>query len=326
MKHVTVFGQPGIYAGWPANHGHWQWGNELLFGFIRGKHVVAGMHHVMGRLEKVLARSLDGGETWTVEVPNVDFDARKTKPMPKGARLRGCIIRVCGGYDHGGDACDMHGGYYLSYDRGKTWQGAYSFAGLEFSEEQKATSRTCVLDNLIFLSTAHKYHWGSDSTYCARIGNNSFAHHSVVLDDAYRAVMPAAVRIEDRIVVALRRRGAPRVGGWIDSVFSDDGGLTWSEPVQVAATGKDNGNPPALIEAGGTLYCAYANRSRHTIEVMQSGDAGLSWVEAAELRRGNTPDIGYPRLFKRSDGKLVCVYYWTEEFEKAQRIEATIFN
>lgn len=283
------------------------------------------MHNVEGRLQKVLARSLDGGETWTIEGPNVDFEAKTVSAAP-AFDLSEAIIRVCGGYDHGGEKCAKSGGFYISKDRGKSWAGAYSFDGIELSDKQKNTSRTCVLDGLVFLSAANKHHWGSDFTFCATHDGAKFVGKSIVLDDDARAVMPAAAKVKDRIVVAMRRRGGGRPGGWIDSVFSDDGGVTWSEPIHVADTGKDNGNPPALIECGGVLYCAYANRSEHNIEVMKSEDRALSWKAHALLRKGGAPDIGYPRLFKRDDGRLVCVYYWTDDFKGPQRIEATIFD
>lgn len=325
MKHVTVYEEPCVYAGWPANHGAWQWGDEFLVGFIRGEHTPRGMHNVKGKLEKVLARSLDGGETWTVERPNMDFEARKVFKAAPALDFRNSIIRVCGGYDHGGEACVREGGFYLSENRGKTWHGAYPF-DIGLPEGKHNTSRTCTLGNLIFLSAADVNHWGSDFTFCARVEDGVLVPHSVVLNDDSRAVMPAAAKVKDRIIVALRRRGTCRPGGWIASVYSDDGGITWGAPVHVAETGKDNGNPPALVELDGNLYCAYGNRSRHTIEVMKSLDAGSTWVAHAELRRGEAPDIGYPRLFRRNDGQLVCVYYWTEEFELPQRIEATHFE
>lgn len=324
MIHKTVYAEEGIYAGWPANHGAWQWGNEFLVGFIRGEHTLVGMHNVKGRLEKVLARSLDGGETWSVEIPNVDFEAKAVTAAP-AFDLNKTIIRVCGGYDHGGEKCAKLGGFYLSCDRGKIWEGAFSFDGVAIPVNQHNTSRTCVLDQLVFLSAAVERHWGSDYTFCVMHDGKKFIPKSTVCFDNARAVMPAVARIGNRIVVALRRRGTRRPGGWIDAVYSDDEGATWSSPVHVAETGSDNGNPPSLIVSKGKLFCAYANRSSKTVEVMQSTD-GVSWTAAAELRRGNASDIGYTRLFRRDDGKLVCVYYWTEEFEKAQRIEVTIFE
>lgn len=326
MKHVNVYGEEDVYAGWPANHGAWQWGDELLVGFLRGKHNIGGMHNIKGNLEKMLARSLNGGETWSIETPNVDFDAEFTEPAPF-FNLNSCILRVCGGYDHGGESCTKDGGFYISKDRGKTWEGAYAFEGFKFTEKQKNTSRTCVLDDLVFLSAANKNHWGSDFIFCCKHQGSKFIVKSIVCDDEARAVMPAAAKLGNRIVVAMRRRVGSRIGGWIDTVYSEDGGLTWSKPTHVAETGQDNGNPPALIASDGKLYCATANRTEHTIDIYKS-DNGEQWQgdQRGALRKSGAPDIGYPRLFKRSDGKLICVYYWTENFETPQRIEATIFN
>lgn len=36
VEHVIVFREPGRYAGWPANHGIWAWGNEIVVGFSAG--------------------------------------------------------------------------------------------------------------------------------------------------------------------------------------------------------------------------------------------------------------------------------------------------
>lgn len=38
LVHGEVYTELDIYAGWPANHGAWQWGNEFLVGFLRGKY------------------------------------------------------------------------------------------------------------------------------------------------------------------------------------------------------------------------------------------------------------------------------------------------
>ena len=35
-KHVTVYFEKGMFGGWPANHGIWSWGNEILVGFGMG--------------------------------------------------------------------------------------------------------------------------------------------------------------------------------------------------------------------------------------------------------------------------------------------------
>lgn len=328
MKHISVFEEPGTYAGWPANHGAWQWGNELLVGFIRGKHNIGGMHNVAGPLQKVLARSYNGGDTWLVETPNVDFECHKEYSLllPQDTSA---IMRVCGRYDHGGEACSQFGGFYSSTDRGKTWSMPTQFRGIALPSNHKNTSRTCVLDDLVFLSAAPTGTFGADYTLCVRRSDRGFEFLSVVRADNARAVMPAAARIDNRIVVVLRRRGGTRTHGcWIDAVYSEDEGMTWSHPVHVMDTGIFNGNPPALIELDGMLYCAagYRGEDFGQIKVYRSADRGDTWSCSHALREGAASDIGYPRLFKRDDGKLVCVYYWSEYFDEPQRIAATIFQ
>lgn len=334
MRHVTVYNQVGVYAGWPANHGAWQWGDEFLVGFMTGPHTVGGIHNIREPYAKVLSRSMDGGETWLGENPTVDFSASQINSIaPVAVDLGQDIIRVCGRYDHGGYDCVRSGGFYVSNDRGKSWNGAFPFIGLEqhFSGKNQNTSRTCVLGDLIFLSAANRDYWGTDYVFCAKFDGERFHEQGIVYKGIGRAVMPKAAKVGNRLVAVMRRlgndhNGNQMDGGWVDAVFSDDDGETWSSPRLVGRTGAHNGNPPALIERDGDLYCAYANRSDMHICLAQSQDGGETWMEIAYLREGGDSDIGYPTLFKRSDGKLVCVYYWTEKYEKAQRIESTIFS
>ena len=34
--HKVVYEKEGRFAGWPANHGMWSWGNEMVVGFDAG--------------------------------------------------------------------------------------------------------------------------------------------------------------------------------------------------------------------------------------------------------------------------------------------------
>src|SRR5207247_563306 len=74
IERVSVFDVDGKYGGWPANHGIWSWGDEILVGFSVGEYKDLGPErHNMDREkpeEHVLARSLDGGRQWTVEYPS----------------------------------------------------------------------------------------------------------------------------------------------------------------------------------------------------------------------------------------------------------------
>ena len=211
VNHSIVYSEPGVYAGWPANHGAWQWGDEFLVGFLRGKYKRKSMHNIAEPFEKVMARSLDGGLTWALEIPNVDFDCHEktTPPDAPPFSLDDSIIRACGVYDHGGDECFEPGGFYKSADRGKSWDGPYRFTGLEqqlIYDDYICTARTRTLGGLVFLSRGQRLMWGTDSTFCAAHDGSRFVFRSTVLDDEARAVMPAVAEVGGRIVVVMRRR------------------------------------------------------------------------------------------------------------------------
>ena len=36
VQNVDVYRVPGRFGGWPANHGIWSWGDEILVGFGAG--------------------------------------------------------------------------------------------------------------------------------------------------------------------------------------------------------------------------------------------------------------------------------------------------
>src|SRR5215813_2293043 len=88
VRHVKVYAEPGRFGGWPANHGIWSWGNEILVGFSAGyfKDNGPGRHAIdHEKLEEhLLARSRDGGQTWNVENP-----AAKGALIPVGNALHG---------------------------------------------------------------------------------------------------------------------------------------------------------------------------------------------------------------------------------------------
>jgi hypothetical protein len=95
-KHTVVYFEKGRFGGWPANHGMWCWGNEILVGFSRGWYKDLGpkRHHFDREKpeEHWLARSLDGGETWTLEHP-----AEKGQLIPRGG-----VPARCGNAGRGG--------------------------------------------------------------------------------------------------------------------------------------------------------------------------------------------------------------------------------
>ena len=63
LEHILVYREAGRFGGWPANHGIWRWGNEIVVGFSAAyfqKKPADRHQYDSGKPEEPrLARSLD---------------------------------------------------------------------------------------------------------------------------------------------------------------------------------------------------------------------------------------------------------------------------
>ena len=347
IQHVIVCYEPGRFCGWPANNGVWTWGDEILVGFHQADYVPKDCgHSIGGNGRSLLARSLDGGQTWKVEDPdNFPGDGGKAVPSPGNINFAHPDFAMrCGGPE-----------FFISYDRGKRWQGPYKFP--DFGLNRKLTSRTDYLVNgkndcLVFLSAKEPRVEAAvqDRAFCARTtnGGKTFRFVSWMTDEPLkiRSVMPSTVRCsKNHLVSAMRRRLDVEISGghkmrrcWIDVYQSKDNGKTWEFLSQVADTGKSNGNPPSLVRLrDGRLCVTYGYRGvcsayryrwePQGIRARISNDNGKTWSQEIVLRNdARTWDIGYTRSVQRPDGKIVTMYYYTTEKHPEQHIAATIWD
>ena len=107
MQHVIVYGEKGRFAGWPANNGVWSWdGREIVVGFTVGGLEEQKGHNILTPYINMLARSLDGGDTWTSERPD-NFVGTGGLPgaLPTALNLAhpGLAIRMVGTGYHGSE-------------------------------------------------------------------------------------------------------------------------------------------------------------------------------------------------------------------------------
>jgi len=147
-----------------------------------------------------------------------------------------------------------------------------------------------------------------------------------------RAVMSQTIKLKNgKLICAMRRKY--KSYNWIDAYVSEDDGKSWTFLSKVGNTGANNGNPPALnITDKGRLVVVFGNRKEPgTMMVVYSDDEGVSWSEPKILRDDygsedmETMDLGYPRLLKRKDGKMIAIYYWSTK-ECLHHIAATIWD
>jgi len=349
-KHVRVYYEQGRFGGWPANHGMWSWGNEILVGFSRGWYKYLGPErHAIDRdkpEEHLLARSLDGGETWSIENP-----AEKGDLLPEGKSLHGVELpgieikkaTECPGginFMHPNFAMTLRmnsvdGGqsrFYYSYDRGKNWEGPFLFPNLGTKGVSARTDyivdgpSTCT----VFL-TAAKSNGQEGRPFAARTtdGGKSWEFLGWIgpEHDGF-AIMPATVRLgENELYTVVRRREGPK--RWLPAYASGDNGRTWRPmPDPVDTVGE--GNPPSLIKlADGRLCLTYGYRARpFSICARISEDNGKSWSGEIVLRNdGLNRDIGYCRSVQRPDGKVVTAYYFCDAETNPDRyIGATVWS
>jgi hypothetical protein len=349
IKHITVYREAGRFGGWPANFGIWNWGNEILVGFARGYYKDLGpKRHAIDREraeEHLFARSLDGGETWSIEDPSNDGVIVPWGNALHGVRPPHLIPKTpvdCPGrinFKHPDFAMtlrmlDIDVGpslFYYSYDRGKNWQGPFI---LKIENVEGIAARTDYVVNSqddcsVFL-TAAKMNAQEGRTFYARTTNGGKAWTFVSWigpEPKGFSIMPSTVRLSDtNILTAVRRRENKR--RWIETYLSKDNGNSW-EFFNKTVNDLGEGNPPSLIKLkDGRLCLTYGYRAApFNIRAQLSKDNGKTWSSPINLREnGRGRDIGYTRTIQRPDGKIVTLYYFCDNLSPERYIAATIWD
>ncbi len=349
-QHVKVYYEEGRFGGWPANHGMWNWGNEILCGYSRGYNADLGAtrHHIDREKpeEFWFARSKDGGVTWTHEHPT-----ENGQMVPRGDFLHGTEtpgielpeitpLKKPMDFSHPDFVLtfrmeNIHAGlsrFEYSYDRGKTWKGPH---GLPNMGTKGTAARTDYIingkrDMMIFI-TVGKENGREGRALCAQTTDGGVTWKKVGWigpEPEGFAIMPSTVRIsESELLTTLRRReGTFR---WISQWRSRNNGKTWlqeANPVEYAG----EGNPPMLNTLqDGRLCLTYGLRAYpYSIRARLSDDDGKTWGPEIVIREDGTDrDIGYVRSIVRPDGKVVTTYYISDEKTGLERyIGASIWD
>ncbi len=132
QEHYKVYREAERFGGWPANHGIWAWGNEILVGFSAAwwEQRDAERHQMNAQKgeEPRLARSLDGGRTWRIETPRGNLTpefggaAYRQLAEPMDFSRPGFAMSIRFADNHVGPS---H--FWFSDDKGQSWRGGFLF-------------------------------------------------------------------------------------------------------------------------------------------------------------------------------------------------------
>lgn len=338
VEHITVFQEDGLFAGWPANNGIWNWEDEILVGFVLANHMEREGHtYDVTTSRYQYARSLDGGLTWRIEdageggqtawtYQNQVREQSEVGNLSKAMDFThpDFVLTFSRETNHIGPSL-----FYYSYDRGMHWNGPYRLPNLDTPGIAARTDT--IIDGKhelrAFLTIAKQNkREGRVAMFKTADGGLTWENRAWLGEepDGFD-IMPSSVRLSptEILTTARGREFNPR-RDFIKAFYSDDNGESWQalhDPVFDTGRG---GSPPALLKMeDGRLALAYAYRSRYgsRICLRLSSDEGRTWSNEIPLRTGDgaTNDVGYPRMIQRADGRLVVVYYWNHAVSKAKK-------
>ncbi len=332
IENVEVIFEAERFAGWPANNGIWIWGDEVVVGFTLGYHKPSDSHTIdrdkpTGPMQ---ARSLDGGQTWSIEMPTFMVGEGEERPIQPFTK-RGNFT------DPDFAARFREGNFYFSHDRAKTWDGPFALP--DFGRPSLLARTDYIVhgkrDLTAFIASAKD---GGNEGWPLAIRTRDGGQTWDLLGwigpqppEGYGyAIMPSTVQLKSGAYLSMIRRGGVFDGvkrWWMEPYLSPDEGATWyklDEPYIDNA-----GNPPAMIRLqDGRIALTYGWRTApYGIRARISDDEGQSWGEEFVLRGdGGNWDLGYPRTVQRADGKCLTIYYFNDGQRKERHIVCTIWD
>ena len=291
-----------------------------------------------GRMESV--RSLDGGLTWTQ--PNLLADSEDDDRNPAfGLSSQGTLILLY----HRQHNYDADGNYLggvrisdrkpvalmatRSFDGGLTWEEPYPLSIESLPTGSPYGKIVSLEDGTLLAPIYNSQHWADeqsgqdyDSSFLVRSRDDGMTWGEPSLI-GHRKNETALIALPgDDLLAVLRDDGAQG----LHSTLSQDGGFTWSDPVQITLARQ---HPADLVRlTNGDILLTYGNRNPpHRVEGRISRDGGRSWLDILLTFSGHLygyteeesrrTDLGYPSSVVRGNGQGVTMYYYNPSMRLA---------
>ena len=226
------------------------------------------------------------------------------------------------------EAPERHSFFRISKDAGKTWSRSVPIPMDNLSYLAAYDSATVRADGrcLLFLSGSAPGFQGQPGSsgplvYCSTEDGTDFHFLSSIAPDRNGGppfMYPRGVALPNgRLLCVLRRDRDWSAAQWTEIYSSDDGGGTW----QFLSRATDFGAPSApVLLSDGRLVLVYGRRMDPPgIRAVVSEDGGRSWSTELIVRQdAGSWDIGYPRAWEVSPGRVGVVYYYNTKDDPVQ--------
>lgn len=358
ILHQAVIAQAqDRFYGWPANCGMWSWQNEqtntteILVGMIEGYHLVDhGTNHAINTelpRQTVFARSLDGGETWTIERPALPWpdveQLEQTAPDEEGDNAFIPMLDHTIDFSTPGFALmfqnmsthyPSRSWFYYTYDKGYTWNGPYRVPMMARAMSMRTDYTVLDKDTLLLGMTASREDGFEGVTFAGKLMDGGLKWEKLgdlgtEPVDGFR-IMPSTCVLPDGSYVSATRcciKGGMRR---LEIFKSVDQGKSWEMISTVGeSTDPKAGNPPAMcLLSDGKLLLVWGKRDAPQGMIAHtSADGGYTWSEGFVLRQdASCADLGYPCMVVRPDGIAVTAYYYCHSEDSLRFIGGTVFD
>ncbi|MCK4342567.1 MAG: exo-alpha-sialidase [Phycisphaerae bacterium] len=202
-----------------------------------------------------------------------------------------------------------------SSDRGRTWSSPRVIEGPLGSNVRFPPVPTA--DGTLLLP-AYDDLFQRALFFASTDGENWTCRSALPLNLLFPNLQPSVVVLDDGRLLAVMRNGG---GGWLWVSASDDGGRSWTVPLD---SGFPNpASPAALLRlADGSLILIYndSNTARRPLSITISADEGVTWHPPRVLVDGDGA-YAYPTAVQSPDGLIHVVYSHNRE-----RIQHLILN
>lgn len=221
------------------------------------------------------------------------------------------------------EAPERHSFFRISKDAGKTWSRSAMLPPDNLANISAVDSAMVRPDGrcLLFLSGGTSQQQSGGGTfgpmvYCSTEDGTDFHFLSFVAPDRRGGppfMYPRGLALPNgRLLCVVRRDRDWAAAQWTEIYFSDDGGGTWD----FLSRATDFGAPAApVLLSDGRLVLIYGRRMNPTgMRAVVSEDGGRSWSPEIIVREdAGSWDIGYPRAWEVSPGKIGVVYYYNDK-------------